>query len=77
MEEYRNLFDKLVVPLPHLLKEVLKETCMNGLSPWIKIEVECWEPVGLAQMMKLAQHLENKELMRREAGLKKNIEGKA
>ncbi|KAA0054240.1 peroxidase 64 [Cucumis melo var. makuwa] len=48
---------------------------MNGLSPWIKIEVECWEPVGLAQMMKLAQHLENKELMRREAGLKKNIEG--
>lgn len=41
VEEYRNLFDKLVVSLPQLPKEVLEETFMNGPSPWIKAEVEC------------------------------------
>lgn len=50
---------------------------MNGLTMWIKAEVECWEPVGLAQMMKLAQRVENRELTRREAGLKMNSKGKA
>lgn len=42
---------------------------MNGLTPWIKAEVECWEPVGLAGMMKIAQLVENQELTRSEAGL--------
>lgn len=62
VEEYRNLFDnkKLVIapfsvaPLPELPNKVLEKTFMNGLIPWIKAEVECWEPVRLAQMMKLA-----------------------
>lgn len=73
MEEYRNLFDKLVAPLPQLPKEVLEETFMNGLYLWIKAEVECW----FAQMMKLAQRAENREVTRGEAGLKTNLEGKS
>lgn len=42
---------------------------MNGLLPWIKADVECWEPMGLAHMMKLAQRVENRELRRLDAGL--------
>lgn len=61
MEEYQNLFDKLVVPLPLLLKQVLEETFINRLTPWIKVEVECWELVALAQMMKLPQRVENRK----------------
>ena len=40
MEEYRDLFDKLVAPLQQLPKEVLEETFMTGLSSWIRAEVE-------------------------------------
>ena len=54
VDEYNFFFDKLVAPLPFLHKTVIEETFMNGLKPWIKTELECWEPVGLAQMMKLA-----------------------
>lgn len=64
VEEYWNLFDKLVAPLPQLSDQVLKETLMNGLLPWNKTEVECWEPIGLTSMMKIAQLVENRELLR-------------
>ncbi|KAA0051026.1 transposon Tf2-1 polyprotein isoform X1 [Cucumis melo var. makuwa] len=42
-----------------------------------KPEVECWEPKGLAEMMKLAQRVENRGVTRREAGLKMNCRGKS
>lgn len=48
---------------------VLEETFMNGLSPWLKSEVETLEPVGLAQMMKLTLKIENREMVRKECGL--------
>lgn len=32
VEEYQNLFDKLVAPLPQLSNQVLEETFMSGLS---------------------------------------------
>ena len=70
MDEYHNLFDKLVAPLPFLQKAVLEETFMNGLKLWINAEMECWEPVGLVQMMKLAQKIENREVIRCESGFK-------
>lgn len=53
-----------MAPLPQLSDQVLEETFMNGPTPWIKVEVECWEPVGLASMMRIAQLVENGELMR-------------
>lgn len=40
---------------------------MGGLLPWIKAEVESCEPIGLSQMMKLAQMVENREILRKEA----------
>ncbi|KAA0045216.1 Ty3/gypsy retrotransposon protein [Cucumis melo var. makuwa] len=69
VEEYRNRFDKLLAPVASLPTVVLEETFMNGLNPWLKSEVETLEPNGLAQMIKLALKIENRELVRRECGL--------
>lgn len=76
MEEYRNQFDKMA-PVAFLQTVVLEETFMNGLSPWLKSEVETLESVGLAQMMKLALKIENRELVRRECGLSSAYGGKS
>ena len=69
VNEYRNLFDRLVVPLTDLSNKVLEETFMNGLFPWIRAKVEYSEPVRLPQMMCLAQKAEVRELIKREANL--------
>ncbi|TYK19390.1 Transposon Ty3-I Gag-Pol polyprotein [Cucumis melo var. makuwa] len=59
VEEYRNLFDRLVAPLSDLSDKVLEET----------LEVEYSKPVGLPQMMRLALKAEIREIIRREANL--------
>ena len=69
VEEYQNLFDKLVAPLSDLPKKVVEETFMSGLKPWIQAEMDFYEPKGLSQMMRIAQKVENKEDIRREANL--------
>ncbi|KAA0047682.1 ty3-gypsy retroelement transposase [Cucumis melo var. makuwa] len=69
VEEYRNLFDKLVAPLSDLQERVVEETFMNGLFPWIKAEVAFCRPKGLAEMMKIAQVVENREIIKGEANL--------
>ena len=69
MEEYRNLFDKLVAPLSDLADKVVEETFMSGLKPWIQAEMDFCEPQGLSQMMRIAQKVENREDIRREANL--------
>ncbi|KAA0040168.1 ty3-gypsy retrotransposon protein [Cucumis melo var. makuwa] len=69
VEEYRNLFDRLVAPLSDLPDKVMEETFMNGLFPWIRAEVEYSEPVGLPQMMRLALKAEIREIIQREANL--------
>ncbi|KAA0050168.1 transposon Tf2-1 polyprotein isoform X1 [Cucumis melo var. makuwa] len=70
MEEYRNQFDKLMAPVSDLPDRVIEETFMNGLLPWIKAEVEFCRPVGLAEMMLLAQLTKNREIIQNEANLK-------
>ncbi|KAA0063300.1 Ty3/gypsy retrotransposon protein [Cucumis melo var. makuwa] len=77
VEEYRNRFDKYLAPVAFLQPVVLEETFMNGLSPWLKSEVETWEPVGLAQMMKMALKIENREMVRKECGLSSAYDSKA
>ncbi|KAA0038305.1 ty3-gypsy retrotransposon protein [Cucumis melo var. makuwa] len=69
VEEYRNLFDKLVEPLSDLEDQVVEETFMTGLFPWIRAEVIPCRPKGLAEMMLTAQLVENKEILRNEANL--------
>lgn len=54
IEEYRNLFDKLVAPLSDFQERVVKGTFMNRL-----LQVEFCRPKGLAEMMRVAQLVEN------------------
>ncbi|TYK05484.1 transposon Tf2-1 polyprotein isoform X1 [Cucumis melo var. makuwa] len=68
IEEYHNLFDKLVAPLSNVQEKVVEDTFMNGLFPWIRAEVAFCRPKGF-EMMQVAQLVENKELMRNEASL--------
>ena len=68
-EEYRNLFDKLVAPLSDLQERVVEDTFMNGLLPLIRAEVAFCRPKSLAKMMEVAQLVENREILRREANL--------
>ncbi|KAA0046241.1 Ty3/gypsy retrotransposon protein [Cucumis melo var. makuwa] len=69
VDEYRNLFDKLVAPLSDVLDSVVEDAFMNGLFPWIRAEVVFCRPKGLAEMMEVAQLVENRELIRNEANL--------
>ncbi|TYK09954.1 Ty3/gypsy retrotransposon protein [Cucumis melo var. makuwa] len=69
VEEYRNRFDKYLAPVAFLQMVVLEGTFMNGLSPWLKTEVDVLEPCGLARMMKLGLKIENRKRVRNECGL--------
>ena len=75
MEEYRHWFVKLLAPIAFLQTIVLEETFMNGFIPWLKTEVPL-NPVELAQMMKLASKIKNRELVRSECGLSSAYGGK-
>lgn len=61
--EYRNRFGKYLALVEFLQAIVLEETFMNGLSPWLNSEVDVLEPRGLAQTMKLALKIENREMV--------------
>ena len=65
----QNLFDKWIASLTDLSEKVVEETFVTGLLSWIKTEVDFCEPKGLAQMMQIAQKVENREDVRREANL--------
>ena len=69
VEEYRNLFDKLVASLSEVQKDVVEDTFMNGLLPWIRAEVAFCRPKGLSEMMQVAQLVENREIIQNEAKL--------
>ncbi|KAL0540117.1 hypothetical protein IC582_024347 [Cucumis melo] len=69
VDEYRNLFDKPVAPLSDVADSIVEDTFMNGLFPWIRAEVVFFRSKGLAEMMEVAQLVENRELIRNEANL--------
>ncbi|TYK03449.1 transposon Tf2-1 polyprotein isoform X1 [Cucumis melo var. makuwa] len=76
VDDYRNLFDKLVAPLSDVPDPVVEDTFMNGLFPWIRAEVRICQPKGLAEMMEFAQLVENREIERNEANLNNLAGGK-
>ncbi|KAA0045922.1 transposon Tf2-1 polyprotein isoform X1 [Cucumis melo var. makuwa] len=47
-------------------QETTMEEYRNSFDKLVA-EMECWEPVGLAQMMKLAQKIKNREVIRSES----------
>ncbi|TYK14861.1 Ty3/gypsy retrotransposon protein [Cucumis melo var. makuwa] len=62
-------FAPKVAPLSDVPDSVVEDTFMNGLFPWIRAEVVFCRPKGLAEMMEVAQLVENRELIRNEANL--------
>ncbi|KAL0545306.1 hypothetical protein IC582_015184 [Cucumis melo] len=76
VDDYRNLFDKLVAPLSDVPDPVVEDTFMNGLFPWIRAEVILCRPKGLAEMMEFAQLVENREIVRNEENLNNLVGGK-
>ncbi|KAA0057854.1 ty3-gypsy retrotransposon protein [Cucumis melo var. makuwa] len=63
IEEYRNRFDKYLARVAFLQMIVLEETFMNGLSPWLKTEVEVLEPKFQYNWPKAKEGTETKAVM--------------
>lgn len=70
------MFDKWVAPLLDLPEKVVEETFMSRLKPWIQAKMDFYEPKGLAQMMRIAQKVESREDIHREANLPGYSEGR-
>lgn len=60
---YREQFEALSAPLPRLAEEVLKSTFLNGLDLKVRVEVLCFELVGLGQIRKAAQRVKDERLV--------------
>ncbi|KAA0052082.1 ty3-gypsy retrotransposon protein [Cucumis melo var. makuwa] len=54
----------MVAPLFDLPERVVEDTFMNGLLPWVRVEVVFLRPKGLAEMMEVTQMVENREIVR-------------
>ncbi|TYK28503.1 Ty3/gypsy retrotransposon protein [Cucumis melo var. makuwa] len=76
VEEYINLFDKMVAPVNDLPERVIQDTFMNGLLLWVRSEVFFYRPKSLAEMMEVAQMVENREIARTEAKMSGYSRGK-
>lgn len=70
MEEYRNLFDKLVAPLPQLSR--VGGDIYEWASTMDQSGTGVLRTYGLTSMMKIAQLVENRELTRNKACLRVN-----
>ncbi|KAA0039090.1 ty3-gypsy retrotransposon protein [Cucumis melo var. makuwa] len=66
----------MVASLYDLPERVVEDTFMNGLLPWVRSEVVFCRPKGLAEMMEVAQMVENREIVRIEAKLSGYLGGK-
>lgn len=60
MAEYRRAFETLAASVTGMTEEVLESTFINRLKPDIKIEVRLLSPVGLGQLMEVAQKVEDR-----------------
>lgn len=60
--EYVRLFMSYSAPLPDLAEDVLENTFLLGLQPDIRAEVVSRTPIGLEDIMKQAQIVEDRNL---------------
>lgn len=63
MAEFRKLFEALAAPLSRMSKEVLEGMFINGLKLEILVEVWLLCANGLAQLMEMAQRIEDRNLI--------------
>lgn len=69
VKEYRQQFEKLASPLQNVSEEILECNFINGLHTYIRAEVQLLNPVGLDQMMKVVQRVEERNLMMQQGQL--------
>ncbi|KAA0026023.1 putative retroelement pol polyprotein [Cucumis melo var. makuwa] len=67
--QIHGFFASKVTLLSDVLDSVVEDTFMNGLFSWIRAEVVFCRPKGLAEMMEVAQLVENRELIQNKANL--------
>lgn len=65
--EFRRAFEVLATPLKDLPDEVPESTFMNGLLPKIWAEICLLGPIGLGQIMEVAQKVEDRNLVLKSA----------
>lgn len=61
VKKYRWLFERLASLLQNISEEILECNFINGLKPRIKAEVQLLNPVGLEQIMDVAQRVEERD----------------
>ena len=66
--EYRRDFEMLSAPLNGLSMEVMESTFVKGLKPEVKAKLRLMRPSGLGQIMELAQLIEDRNSILKEAG---------
>ncbi|XP_052204924.1 uncharacterized protein LOC127809831 [Diospyros lotus] len=63
VKDYRLGFETLTSPLTGMPKALLEGHCINGIEPVIRAEKRVSRPIGLEQMMDLAQPIEEMNLV--------------
>lgn len=76
VREYRKVFEALASRVQGVSDETKESTFIKGLKPDIKATLRLWEPRGLRDVMRLAQRIEDTNLVGRteKGGFKKMTE---
>ena len=60
--DFQQRFEVLSVPLKEVADAVLESAFVNGLRDDVRAELGLWAPMGLSQMMRVAQQIEDKNI---------------
>ena len=60
VHDFRRRFEVLPAPLKEVADAMLESAFVNDLREDIRAELRLWAPVGLSQMMRVAQQIEDK-----------------
>lgn len=61
VDEYRDIFEELIVELPHVTTDVLESAFLNGLRRTLKDQVVRFRPVNLTDIVEIARLIESQE----------------
>lgn len=60
VRDYRNCFETLASPIEEMPEAVLEGHFVNGLKPEIRAEIRVLRPLGLENIMEMAQRIEDR-----------------
>ena len=62
MAKYQRAYELMLASMTRLPEEVLESTFVKGLKPEVRAEVRVLKPIGLGQIMEIAQLVKDKNL---------------